>query len=248
MTILKLRKVSFSYENSSFINKLSLSIKEGEFAGIIGANGSGKSTILKLSAGILNPSDGEVLLWNKPIHRYRGKDRAKLISYLPQMLDSNLPFRVRELVSMGLYPYDIPPELTPDEAIEVVGLRNKKDSPVTELSGGERRRVFIAMTLQQGAGVLLLDEPLANLDIRYQIELIRLLKRLRIEKGISVLMALHDINMAFLFDTVHVIKEGRLLISGNPEETITEGVLHEAFGVDVNIYRQEDGTFSFGYK
>ncbi|HDH00672.1 MAG TPA: ABC transporter ATP-binding protein, partial [Nitrospirae bacterium] len=178
----------------------------------------------------------------------RGKDRAKLISYLPQMLDSNLPFRVRELVSMGLYPYDIPPELTPDEAIEVVGLRNKKDSPVTELSGGERRRVFIAMTLQQGAGALLLDEPLANLDIRYQIELIRLLKGLRIEKGISVLMALHDINMAFLFDTVHVIKEGRLLISGNPEETITEQVLHEAFGVDVNIYRQEDGTFSFGYK
>ncbi|MEK6589590.1 MAG: ABC transporter ATP-binding protein [Nitrospinota bacterium] len=235
MVILDLCGVSFSYNRKEFIKGLSLSIGSSEFIGLIGANGSGKSTILKLSAGIIKPHAGEIKLWDKPIHLYHGKDRAKLISFLPQMLDINIPFRVKELISMGLYPYDIPPDLSPEEAMEMVGLVEKADSFINELSGGERRRVFIAMTLLQGAGILLLDEPLANLDIKYQMELIMLLKGLVNTKKISVVMALHDINMAFQFDRVYVVKEGRLIASGEPNTIITGELLKNAFEIDVTI-------------
>lgn len=247
MGILDVRDVCFSYNHNEFIDRFSISVDNAGFIGLLGANGSGKSTILKLSSGILRPHSGEVQLWGKPLRSYSGKDRAKLISYLPQTLDMNIPFRVRELVSMGLYPYDIKPELSSQEALEMVGLGDRGDSLITELSGGERRRVFIAMTLLQGAGILLLDEPLANLDIRYQIEFVRLLRGLK-EKGISVIMALHDINMAFHFDNVYIIKNGRLLASGSPHSTITEEILHRTFDIDVKIYYQEDGTVSFGYR
>src|SRR5512144_1227451 len=180
--ILELRNICFAYPgNGTLIDNMSFSVGEGEFIGLLGANGSGKSTILKLASGITKPSSGSLMLRRKSLHSYKNKDRAKLISYLPQTLDISVPFTVRELVSMGLYPYDIPPVMTVDDALDMVGLRDKADAHLPDLSGGEKRRTFIAMTLLQGAGLLLLDEPLANLDIRYQIELVRLLRRLRAE-------------------------------------------------------------------
>lgn len=235
MKILDLQNVSFSYEKNDFIRDLSLSLNGGEFVSLIGANGSGKSTILKLSAGILKPCAGEINLWGKPIHLYGGKDRAKLISYLPQILDINIPFKVKELVSMGLYPYDVPPALSAEEAMKMVGLDEGGNSFVTKLSGGEKRRVFIAMTLLQGAGILLLDEPIANLDIKYQVELIRLLKKLKNDKNISIVMALHDMNMVFQFDYTYVLKEGKLVASGPPHDIITDKLIKNVFDVDITI-------------
>jgi len=156
--ILNFNGVSFSYDSGNFIKDLSFSVENGQFIGLLGANGSGKSTILKLACGILKSLNGSVDLWGKSIQSYRNKDRAKLLSYLPQVLDIHIPFTVREVVGMGLYPYDILPALTTDEALEMVGLANKADSVITNLSGGERRRVYIAMTLLQGAGLVLLDD------------------------------------------------------------------------------------------
>lgn len=245
--MLDLSKVSFSYNGSVTVDEISLSIESGEFVGLIGANGSGKSTILKLAAGTLCPGAGEIKLWGKPIHHYKDRDRAKLVSYLPQMLDAHVPFKVNELVRMGLYPYDIPPELTAEEAVATVGLQEKAESMIGELSGGERRRAFIAMTLLQGAGILLLDEPLANLDIRFQIELVRLLKNLQRQKNISIVMALHDINLAFQFDKVYVVKEGKMIAVGKPHEIITSELLREVFEVNVMIYHHDNGTVSFGF-
>lgn len=178
--ILQLHDVCYSYDRSRpFISGLSFSLGEGEFIGLLGANGSGKSTVLKLGSGILKPFSGGVKLWGKEIHTLKHRDRAKLISYLPQTLDITVPFTIKELVGMGLYPYDIPPAMTVHEALDMVGLTAKTDAHLTDLSGGERRRTFIAMTLVQGAGLLLLDEPLANLDIKYQMELVKLLRKLR---------------------------------------------------------------------
>lgn len=236
MEVLDLHNVSFSYNRSEFIKNLSVSINSGDFIGLVGANGSGKSTILRLAAGILKPHSGEVTLWGKQIHQYNGRDRAKLVSYLPQMLDMNSTFTVREIAGMGLYPYDISPELSLEKALEIVGLDEKGDSYMMDLSGGERRRVFIAMILLQGAGLLLLDEPLANLDIKYQLELIALLRNLRDSKNISVIMALHDINMALRFDNIYVVKEGRLIACGEPHNVITGEVLKSAFGIDSEVY------------
>jgi iron complex transport system ATP-binding protein len=251
--ILELSRVCFSYPGASsadgsFVKDLSFSVGEGEFIGLLGANGSGKSTILKLGSGILKPSSGDLMLWGKPLHTYHHKDRAKLICYLPQTMDVHIPFAVRELVSMGLYPYDIPPSLTADDALELVGLRDKANSSISDLSGGERRRTFIAMTLLQGAGLLLLDEPLANLDIKYQIELVRLLKNLKVWRNISVVMALHDINIALQFEKVMLIKNGAVLGAGAPSEILTEGLIRDAFDVEVKIMKEPDGKAYVSYE
>jgi ABC-type cobalamin/Fe3+-siderophores transport system ATPase subunit len=240
--ILELDQVSFRYPGAaSIIDDLTFSIRNGEFIGLLGANGSGKSTILKLAAGMLRPTSGTVTLWEKPLSGYHNKDRAKLLCYFPQHLDVSVPFTVREIVGMGLYPYDIPPQTTVDDALETVGLQDKADTTIMNLSGGERRRVFIAMTLIQGAGILLLDEPLANLDIRYQIELLRLLRRLQEQKSISVIMALHDINVALQFEKVMLIKEGAILGIGSPASVLTGDMIKQAFGVDLEIKRTGRG-------
>jgi iron complex transport system ATP-binding protein len=247
--ILELGTISFSYaKDSPFIEDLSFSVQSGEFIGLLGANGSGKSTILKLGSGILKPSSGDIMLWAKNIYSYKYKDRAKLICYLPQTLDITVPFRIRELVSMGLYPYDIPPAMAVEQALEVVGLRDKSQAYLVDLSGGERRRAFIAMTLVQGAGLLLLDEPLANLDIKFQFELINLLKKLKEERNISVVMALHDINMALKFEKIMLIKNGDILEFGSPEEILTESQIKNAFDITVSIRQQSEGTAYIYYE
>src|SRR5208283_272553 len=136
--ILETKGISFSYgENSAFIENLSFTIGQGEFIGLLGAKGSGKSTLLKLGSGILKPQSGKIMLWGKPFRSYKGRDRAKLISYLPQTLDFSIPFTVRELVSMGIYPYDIPPLISTDDALDMVGLVHLGDSHLSDLSGGE---------------------------------------------------------------------------------------------------------------
>ncbi len=240
--ILELDKVCFSYDKGKeFIRDLSLSVGVGEFIGLLGANGSGKSTVMKLGSGILRPLSGTVSLWGRQLQSVNNRDRAKLISYLPQTLDIAVPFTVRELVSMGLYPYDIPPAMGIDEALEMAGLSRKADAYLTDLSGGERRRTFIAMTLVQGTGLILLDEPLANLDIKYQIDLVKLLKNLREKRNIAVMMALHDINMALQFDKVVVVKNGGIVGSGDPGTVLSQGLLKTAFDVDIEVRKNESG-------
>ncbi len=247
--ILELDAACYSYEKERpFIRDLSFSIGEGDLIGLLGANGSGKSTIMKLASGLLRPSSGGVRLWGKSLAAVRHRDRAKLISYLPQTLDISVPFTIRELVGMGLYPYDIPPAMSVGKALEMVGLMDKADAHLTDLSGGERRRTFIAMTLLQGAGLLMLDEPLANLDIKYQIELLRLLKKLRATRNISIMMALHDINIALQFEQVMLIKEGNLIGAGPPDRVLTKAMLKQAFDVDVDIQRTGDEGVYISYE
>jgi len=242
--ILELNNVSFGYPGTGMVvRELSCAVRGREIIGLLGANGSGKSTMLKLAAGMLRPRAGTIALWNKPLTFYRNRDRAKLLCYFPQHLDVTVPFTVREIVGMGLYPYDIPPAMTVDEAMDMVGVGDKADSTVTTLSGGERRRVFLAMTLIQGAGILLLDEPLANLDIRYQIEFLKLIRTLRETRGISVLMALHDINLALQFEKVMLIKDGSILGIGPPKIVLTRDSLREAFGIEIEVRRTDHGAY-----
>lgn len=242
--ILELSTVSFGYPGTAdIVRDVSWAVREREIIGLLGANGSGKSTMLMLAAGMLRPRSGSISLWNKPLATYRNRDRAKLLCYFPQHLDVTVPFTVREIVGMGLYPYEIPPAMTVDEAMEMVGVADKADSTVTTLSGGERRRVFLAMTLIQGAGILLLDEPLANLDIRYQIEFLKLIRKLRDTRGISVLMALHDINLALQFEKVMLIKDGSVLDIGEPGTVLTGEMIRKAFGVTVEVRKDERGSY-----
>lgn len=247
--ILAMSDIAFSYEREKpLINNLSLSLYNKEFVGLLGPNGSGKSTVLKLASGILTPGRGTIQLWEKPLLSYKNRDRAKLICYLPQLLDMHIPFTVKELVSMGLYPYDIKPEMSVIEALRCVDLTEKAEQYIEQLSGGERRRAFLAMTLLQGAGILLLDEPFANLDIRYQAEIVTLLHNLRSEKNISMLMALHDVNIASRFDKIILMKQGHVLASGTPADVLKKNLLKEAFDVDLSIIEDHTGKRHIYYE
>lgn len=243
MSILELKNIGFSYGENDFIKSLDLELGEGELVGVFGSNGSGKTTALKLASGLLKPSNGEVVLWDKNITTYSGPDRAKLISYLPQILTDGVPFTVREVVSMGEYPLSNSifqsvadsVDMTVEEALLTVGLSSKTDKHLGELSGGELRRVFIAMTLVQGARVVLLDEPFANLDIKYQWEVLELLKTLKSDKGFSILMAVHDLNLALQFDRVVFLKVGSIVASGRPEEIITSELLSAVYDITKDL-------------
>jgi iron complex transport system ATP-binding protein len=242
--ILDVQATDYGYPGEqAFMRGLDLGLREGEFAGLLGPNGSGKSTLLKLMAGILRPDSGAVTLWGKPLSQYPHRDRAKLVSYLPQTLDMNVPFKVDELAEMGLYPYDTVTGMDIKEALGLVGLSDKRDVLISRLSGGERRRAYIAMTLMQGAGILLLDEPMANLDIRYQVEIISLLRKLNHERGITILMALHDINIASRFGRLVLIKEGAVVKDGPPADVMDERLLSEAFETRVKVTKAEGETF-----
>lgn len=229
MTMLEFANVSFSYGPHGFMEQLSFAVAGGELVGLMGPNGAGKSTILKLAAGLLSPHKGAVLVGKRAIRSYGGRERAKLVAYLPQTLDTQVPFRVAELVGMGAYPRSGEAALTVGEALHLTGLEDKAAAFLTELSGGEQRRAYIAMTLVQGARVLLLDEPLASLDIRYQFDLYRLLKDIAREQGVSVCLSLHDIGMGALLDRLLLLKHGRVIAHGDPGSVLTDELVRDAF-------------------
>jgi len=235
MTALEFADVSYSYDPKKFMERISFSVAEGELVGLMGPNGAGKSTILKLAAGLLAPQKGKVLVGKQAIGKYSGKERAKLVAYLPQILDLHAPFRVGELVRMGEYPREGSQALSVEEALHIVGLTGKERTQLAELSGGERRRAYIAMTLVQGARVLLLDEPLASLDIKYQFDLYRLLKDIVREKGVSVFMSLHDIGMGALLDRLILVKEGRVIAQGEPGSVLTDEIVQETYDLHESI-------------
>ncbi|KAB0665715.1 ABC transporter ATP-binding protein [Oryzomonas japonica] len=232
MTTLEFANVSFSYNPHGFMEQLSFAVAGGELVGLMGPNGAGKSTILKLAAGLLSPQQGEVLVGKRAIRSYGGNERAQLVAYLPQTLDTQVPFRVAELVGMGAYPRSGEAALTVGEALHLTGLGGKATAFLTELSGGEQRRAYIAMTLVQGARVLLLDEPLASLDIRYQFDLYRLLKDIARDKGVSVCLSLHDIGMGALLDRLLLLKRGRVVAEGDPGSVLTDEMVRDAFDLD----------------
>ena len=246
MTSLEFADVSFSYRPHPFIERLSFSLPPGELVGLMGPNGAGKSTILKLAAGLISAQKGEVLVRGKAIGCYGGKERARLVAYLPQILDLQAPFRVGELVRMGQYPYQNARALPVEEALHIVGLQEKRATRLSELSGGERRRAYIAMTLVQGAEVLLLDEPLAGLDIKYQFDLHRLLKEIARDKGVSVFMSLHDIGMGALLDRLIMVKGGEIIAQGNPGSVLSDAIVQEAYdlGESVDAYLAANRTVS----
>lgn len=214
---------------------MSFLVAEGELVGLMGPNGAGKSTILKLAAGLLSPQKGNVMFGERAIGSYSGKERAQHVAYLPQILDLQAPFRVGELVRMGKYSQNGAQALTVEEALHVVGLQGKAKTHLAELSGGERRRAYIAMTLVQGARVLLLDEPLASLDIKYQFDLYRLLKDIVREKGVSVFMSLHDIGMGAMLDRMLLVKHGQLIAQGVPESVLTDEIVQDAYNLNESI-------------
>lgn len=232
MSGLTLDTVNFSYGSTPCIEGFSCSLGRGQLIGLIGANGSGKSTLLRLGCGLLDPSSGQVRLDGQPVRTWRGQERAARLGYLPQSIEAPLPFRVGELVEMGRAAARRDHLLSCREVLAAVGLEGHEQTPLAQVSGGERRRAFIAMILAQGGKTLLLDEPLAGLDLRYQYELLTLLRDLCQTHNLTILLSLHDLILARNLDRLLVIRQGQLLADGLPAEILTQQLVQQTFDLD----------------
>jgi zinc/manganese transport system ATP-binding protein len=225
----------------NFLDDIHVQVKAGEFIGLIGPNGAGKTTLLRIILGLLSPSEGSVEMVGKPV---RHGNRA--IGYVPQKihLDPNTPLRARDLVGLGVdgHRFGIPfPSRKRrhqiEEVLAAVDALSFADAPVGRLSGGEQQRLLIAQALLTNPKILLLDEPLSNLDIRSAYEVVRLVSRIGKEKGIAVIMVAHDMNPLLpSMDKVLYLAKGHAVM-GKVENVIQSDVLSELYGYDVEVLR-----------
>ncbi len=233
--------VSFRYREDWVLQHVSFRVEKGEFIGIIGPNGSGKTTLLKILYRLISPKSGEVLFEKIPLKKLKQGEIAKRIAVVAQETHLLFPFRVMEIVLMGRSPYlghlvfegkkDLEIATKAMEWTEILPLAER---PVEELSGGERKRVFIARALAQEPEVILLDEPTASLDIHHQVEFLNLILDLHREKGMSIVMATHDMNIASEFcDKLILLQGGKIFKIGTPQEVITRENIERVYGCDV---------------
>ena len=243
MLSLKIKDVAFSYFNGPVLDGINLNLDAGEMIGLLGPNGSGKSTLIKIACGLLRPGQGKVVLDRIEINNWKRKNIARLIAVVPQQLNIPFGFTVEEVDNLGRIPFLNPfaDEKEADiqmvrNAMDLVGVAPLRERRFNELSGGEKQKTILAMALAQEPRILLLDEPTAHLDINHQIQIFELAQRLNEEKHITVMAALHDLNMAALyFKRLVLLKKGKILIDGTPDQVITEGRIKEVFGADVVV-------------
>ncbi len=228
------------------LGPLDLDVARGESLVVVGPNGAGKTTLLRLLAGLLAPTEGEILLAGRPVSAYGRKGLARRIAYVPQLRPVRVPLTVEAVVLLGRYPYLGPFQLAPGrrdleavaEALRLVEIEALRQRPVEELSGGERQAVYIAAALAQEAEILVLDEPTTHLDPRHEREIAALLPRLRREAGRTVVSATHDLNFASLTASrIVALKEGRILASGRPSELLEPGLLEDLFDAPFEVVR-----------
>jgi iron complex transport system ATP-binding protein len=232
--------ISAGYGETEILNDLDLTIPPGRITVIVGANACGKSTLLRTMSRLLSPHRGQVLLDGKSIHKTPPRELARTLGLLPQSPIAPEGITVADLVSRGRHPHQnlfSRWSLRDDEAVDGALAATKTvelaDRPVDELSGGQRQRVWIAMALAQETEVLLLDEPTTFLDISHQIEVLDLLTDLNHSRGTTVVMVLHDLNLAARYaDHLVAMTDGRVHVSGAPAEVLTEETVRQVFGLE----------------
>lgn len=245
----RLDGVSFALPQRTLLYPLSLDIPQGQMVGLIGHNGSGKSTLLKMLARQQTASAGRVLLDNKALGDWNDRDFARQVAYLPQQLPTADSLSVRELVGFGRYPwhgllgrFSAEDHTKVREALELTDTERFAERMVDSLSGGERQRVWLAMLLAQNSRYLLLDEPTSALDIAHQVDVLGLVHRLSRQLGLSVIVVLHDINMAARYcDRLIALHSGRLLLDGSPAELMTEANLQAIYGLPMQVLSHPQG-------
>ena len=243
MVGLQISQVSFSYLNGLVLRDIDLSIKAGEMVGLLGPNGSGKTTLLKLASGVLKPVRGEIRLDGSSLSRLNRKAIARSVAVVPQQFHIPFAFTAGEVVMLGRIPFLKPfaEEGALDKqlvagALELVGISKLRERRFDELSGGERQKVILAMALAQQPSLLLLDEPILHLDIAHQVEILELVRSLNTERGITVVAAMHDLNLAALyFSRLVMLNEGSVVADGTPAQVLTGARIMEVFSALVNV-------------
>lgn len=239
------RDIYVDYGKKEVLQGLTLDIPKGKVVTLIGQNGCGKSTLLKTVSKAVSPRHGKVVYLDQKLSSYPPKQLAQKIAYLSQVHESPPDIDVRTLVSYGRFPYSrFGRGMTAgdgkiiDRALSLTGMTHLKDRILSTLSGGERQRAWIAMTIAQEPEILILDEPTTYLDVSYQVEVLELVRRLNRELGITIVMVLHDINLAARYsDHLAAIRGGVLFVEGSPEEIVTEQNLRDIFEIEAVVYQ-----------
>ncbi|BFU59663.1 MULTISPECIES: ATP-binding cassette domain-containing protein [Rodentibacter] len=239
----ELQQVSFSIPQRVLLHPLSLSFESGKLYGLIGHNGSGKSTLIKLMARQQPISGGDILLDHRSVKHWHNRDFAKRVAYLPQHLPQATNMTAQELIAMGRYAWNglFGRETKSDKqaienALQLTHTEKFANQLVDTLSGGERSRIWLAMLLAQQSRFLLLDEPLAALDIAHQVEVMQLLHRLSRELNLGIIIVIHDINLASRFcDHLVALHSGKLLAQGNAFEIVNIPSLQQIYGIELNV-------------
>ena len=233
MSRLAWNQVSLSRQGNPVLDAVSLSVAEGEMIGLIGPNGAGKTALLRLAVGFEKPDAGEVRLDDGLLSAIPAADRARRLAYLPQQPETAWPITVEQAVSLGRLPHgDRDPDAVA-RALEAVGMSEFKDRPLTRLSGGERALVLLARALAVEAGLLLLDEPTANLDPAHQLRVMEVLRK-RADHGDAVVVVMHDLSLAARScDRLAVLHQGRLAADGTPDAILDDPLLRAVFSITV---------------
>ena len=247
--VFQIRGLSFAYGKHTVLKGLDLDLHAGRITTLIGANGCGKSTLFHLMTKNLRPDAGRILLRDQDISACRLRDFARQVAIVHQYNTAPADLSVEKLVAYGRTLYQTM-GLSPDPeadaekirwALEITHTDKYRDKPVAELSGGQKQRVWIAMALAQGTQVLFLDEPTTYLDIRYQLQILHLIRQLNREYGMTIVMVLHDINQSLHYsDEIVAMSDGQVCAHGLPEEIVTPQLIRRVYDVDLAI-RPVDG-------
>ena len=240
--LLQVEGISFGYNSQPLLYDIHTRIDAGEMVGLLGPNGSGKTTLLRLISGVLRPQQGKILLEGRDLQAWGRRGIARRIAVVPQELHAPFAFTVEEMVSLGRTPF-----------INLLGTRNKHDISIVqdamqsteitplagrifnELSGGERQRVIMAMALAQQPALLLLDEPTSHLDIKYQIEILELVQQLNHRLGVTVIAAMHDLNLAARYFPRLLLFQRGIVADAGPAEVLEPHLLRRVYGIDVQV-------------
>ena len=250
--IFTVKNLSFAYGKHQVLQGLDVSLREGKITTLIGANGCGKSTLFNLMTKNLKPDQGEIQFRGQDIAHLRLKDFAKEVAIVHQYNTAPPDLTVEKLVGYGRTPYQtlgLSGDPQQDEekirwALEITHTVKHKDKPVAELSGGQKQRVWIAMALAQDTKVLFLDEPTTYLDVRYQLQILKLIQKLNREYGITIVMVLHDINQSLYYsDEIVAMKGGKIIAQGEPECILTGELVKEVYDVDLTIQSVDGKPF-----
>jgi iron complex transport system ATP-binding protein len=238
---LTVNNITFSYDSSLSLDEVSLELQESEILGIIGPNGSGKSTLLKCLNKILKPRDGTILLDGQEVKKMSRLEIAKHIGYVPQSSEKPQALTVFEVILMGRRPHIAWQSSQKDaqktwQVLETLEIEHLALRNFNELSGGEQQKALIARSLVQEAKILLLDEPTSNLDIKHQLEVMELSQELVEKQKLSVVIAIHDLNLASRYcHKIVMMKKGKIFATGNTTSVLTTENIQSVYGVEVTI-------------
>ncbi|MDF2593027.1 MAG: yusV [Clostridia bacterium] len=235
--------LTLGYGDFIVLKDINVTIPKNKVTILVGSNGCGKSTLLKTMARLLKPMSGNVVLGDMDIFQKPSKEIAKELAILTQSPDAPSDLTVFNLVKQGRYPYQSwfnqwskEDENIVEYALEKTGLSSIRNKKLSELSGGQKQRVWIAMTLAQQTEIILLDEPTNHLDIKYKIEVLDLLKHLNQHEKRTIVIVLHDINLACRYaDHIIAIKDGKVYAEGDPKEIVTEKLINDVFDINAKI-------------